>query len=128
MKQRGFTIIELLVAVVLLITITAVFWVQFQNAQSMARDDKRRTAINAIYYTLEDVFYVKNGYYPQTINEKNLTAMDGSLLTDPNGALLGTNSSDYAYLPTNCVQDKCKSYTVRSAMEREADFIKTSRH
>ena len=128
MKQRGFTIIELLVAIVVLVVITTVFWVQFQNAQSMSRDDKRRTAINAMFYNLEDVFYIKNGYYPSTVSEKILTAMDASLLKDPNGNVIGTSDSDYQYLPKNCTGEKCTSYTVRSNMEREADFVKSSLH
>ncbi len=128
MKERGFTVVELLVAVVALIGITVLFWTQFQNAQSMSRDDSRRTAINAMYYNLEDVYYTKNGYYPQNIDEKNLTAMDAALFTDPNGNKIGTSSTDYAYLPTNCANGKCKSYSLRSVMEHEADYIKTSRH
>ncbi len=128
MKQRGFTVIELLVAVVVLVVVGVVFWQQKSNIQSIARDDKRRAAINAMYYDLEDVFYAKNHYYPKTISANNLTAMDKDLFKDPNGTMLGKSGSDYQYNPVNCSGDQCKGYTLRATMENEADFVKTSKH
>ena len=127
MKQRGFTIIELLVAIVVLVAVGLLFWQQKDHIESAARDDKRRAAVNAMYYDLEDVFYAKNHYYPKTISSKNLTAMDKDLFTDPDGIALGKSGSDYRYEPTNCQDDKCKGYTLRAAMEDEADFVKSSR-
>ncbi len=127
-KQSGFTVIELLAIVVALCVIGIVFLTQINNLQVSSRDDKRRTAINAMYYDLEDVFYAKNHFYPKTIDEKNLTAMDKALLADPAGVKIGEPDSDYRYEPTNCSGDQCKSYTLRAMMENEADFVKTSRN
>jgi prepilin-type N-terminal cleavage/methylation domain-containing protein len=128
MKQRGFTIIELLAAVVVLITIGVVFFVQKSNLESASRDDTRRTAINAMYYNLEDVFFVKNKYYPQSIDEKNLTAMDSKLFTDPNGNKIGSGESNYRYEPKDCsLDDKCKGYVLRAELENEADYTKSNR-
>jgi prepilin-type N-terminal cleavage/methylation domain-containing protein len=128
MKQRGFTVIELLVVIVVLAAVGWLFWQQKNQVESAARDDTRRTAINAMYYNLEDVFYTKNKYYPKTISDKNLTAMDKALFKDPDGAALGTSESDYRYEPTGCSGDKCEGYTIRALMENEADFVKTSRN
>lgn len=128
MKQRGFTIIELLVIIVILITIGVVFFVQKTNLESANRDTVRRTAINAIYYNLEDVFYVKNSYYPTTIDDKNLTAMDSTLLKDPSGVKVNESASDYRYEPVNCSSDgKCKGYTLRADLENEVDYTKESK-
>jgi len=127
MKQRGFTVIELLAAIALLIVIGIVFWQQKSHIQSIARDDQRRGAINAMYYDLEDVFYAKNHYYPKTISADNLTAMDKNLFKDPNGVALGKSGSDYSYEPVNCSGDQCKGYTLRTTMENEADFVKNSK-
>ncbi len=127
MNQRGFTVIELLFATIVLAIIGVVFWQQFNTVQAAARDDERRHAINAMYYNLEDIFYAKNKYYPKTVSEKNLTAMDENLFSDPNGNKIGSGESNYRYEPTNCSGDKCKSYSLRAIMEKEADFIKTSR-
>lgn len=126
MKQRGFTVIELIFAVVVLAIIGVVFWQQFNTVQAAGRDDERRHAVNSMYYNLEDIFYAKNKFYPKTISEKNLTAMDTALFTDPVGNKLGTAESNYRYEPTNCSDDKCKGYTLRAIMEKEADFVKTS--
>lgn len=128
MNQRGFTVIELLFATVVLVIIGVVFWQQFNTVQAAARDDERRHAINSMYYNLEDIFYAKNKYYPKTISEKNLTAMEKDLFTDPNGVKLGDGQSDYRYEPTNCDGERCKSYTLRAVLEKEADFVKNSRN
>jgi len=127
MNQRGFTVIELLLVTAVLAIIGAVFWQQFNSVQAAARDNERRHAINSMYYNLEDIFYAKNKFYPKTITEKNLTAMEKGLFTDPNGAKLGDSQSDYRYEPINCSGDKCKGYTLRADMEKEADFVRESR-
>ena len=128
MQQRGFTIIELLVVIVLLGAVGAVFFVQKAQYASMHRDEKRRTAINAMHYNLEDVFYLKNRFYPQSLDEKNLTAMDSALLTDPNGKKVGTSGSSYHYEPAGCERERCTGYTLRANLENEADFVKESRN
>lgn len=127
MNQRGFTVIELLFTAVVLAIIGVVFWQQFNTVQAAARDDQRRHAINSMYYNLEDIYYATHRFYPKTIDEKNLTAMDKELFTDPNGNKIGTAESNYRYEPTNCSGDECKSYSLRAIMEKEADFVKTSR-
>ncbi|HEY0965189.1 MAG TPA: type II secretion system protein [Candidatus Saccharimonadales bacterium] len=127
MKERGFTVIELLVAIVLLAIIGTVLFIQKSQYESMDRNEERRTAINAMYYNLEDVFYLKNQYYPKSIDNKNLTAMDSALLKDPNGIQVGTTGSDYRYDPVDCENDKCKGYTLRATLENEEDFIKKNR-
>lgn len=139
MKQRGFTVIELLVVIAFLIFAGVLFVIQKNNLEVAARDDKRKTAINAVYYGLEESFYKQNKYYPMTIDEKILTTVDSALFTDPNDIKLGQTTmkvdeeevsvqSDYRYEPTNCTSDKCKSYTLRADLEGEADYIKKSRN
>lgn len=127
MRQRGFTVIELLFIVVVLVIIGVLFWTQKNDIEGISRDDKRRTAINAMYYNLEDVFFKKNGYYPRNISETNLTAMDKSLFTDPDGNKIGEADSRYRYEPTACNGEKCKGYSLRTSLEREADYVKSNR-
>jgi len=139
MKQRGFTVIELVVVIVFLIFAGILFFVQKNNLEVAGRDETRKTAINAIYYGLEESFYKQNGYYPAEINDKNLTTLDSKLFTDPNGIKLGQTTekindeeipvqSEYRYEPTNCTDSKCKSYTLRADLEAEADYVKKSRN
>ena len=127
MKQRGFTVIELLVAVVVLIGAVALFASQKKQLESMNNDDRRRTAINAMYYNLEDVYFKEKGYYPRAIDEKNLTAMDAALFTDPGDIKLGESGSSYKYDPVGCDGDKCTGYSLRADLENEDDFVKENR-
>lgn len=127
-RSSGFTVIELIVVIAFLAFASVLFFAQKNNLEVASRDTQRKTAINAMYYSLEEVFYAKNHYYPATITKDNLTSMDPALLTDPNGKKIGDSSSNYRYEPTNCNNDECKSYTLRSTLENEADYVKTSRN
>jgi type II secretory pathway pseudopilin PulG len=126
-RTQGFTVIEIIAVVLFLATATVLLFIQRENLTATTRDDKRKISINAMYYNLEEVYFAKNKYYPSTISSDVLTAMDTALFTDPNGNALGTASSNYRYEPTNCDNDKCKSYTLRADLEKEDDYIKTNR-
>ena len=124
--SNGFTVIELLFVAILVGIASVVFFIQKQNLEVVAQDNTRKTAINAMYYSLEEVFYATNKYYPQFISSDNLKSVDPALFTDPNGVKLGTAGSAYSYSPTNCTDEKCKSYTLKATLENEGDYIKTS--
>ena len=127
-RAHGFTVIELLVAVVFLGAASVILFTQRQGLVTTQRDDARKVAVNAMYYSLEEVFHAKNGYYPSKINDTNLSSMDPTLFTDPDGDAINTGESDYRYEPTNCsIDGKCKSYTLRGLLEKEADYVKKSR-
>lgn len=126
-RAHGFTIIELLVVIVFLTAIGVLFFIQKNNLQIAGRDEQRKVAINTIHYGLEESFYVKNKYYPMTIDEKTLTTVPSELFTDPLGVKLGDSASNYRYEPLNCTDDKCKGYSLRTTLENEADFVKTNR-
>ncbi len=126
-KQQGFTVIEIIVVIVFLGAATVLFFMQRANLAISQRDDQRKVAINAMYYSLEEVFYEKNGYYPTAIDSKTLRSVDPELFNDPNGVKLGDANSNYRYDGENCNADKCKAYTLRADLEREDDYIKTNR-
>lgn len=128
--EQGFTIIELIAVIILVSVASVLFFVQKNNVEVAARDDKRKIAINAIYYNLEEVFYKQHKFYPAALDAKNLPAMDPELLKDTNGIDINDDSgfSEYHYEPLNCENDQCKGYTLRTALENEADFIKKSRN
>ncbi|MBR3368739.1 type II secretion system protein [Candidatus Saccharibacteria bacterium] len=129
MKMRkGFTLPELIVVTAVAGLIFIVFFIQKANVDAMNRDDTRKTAINAMYYALEEGFYAENGYYPESISEDNLKAMDPALFTDPNGINLGKDGSNYSYEPGNCKDGKCKEYILRATLEKEDIYIKRNRN
>lgn len=128
MKQRGFTVIELLALVALLIIIGVVFWTQKTAIETSARDDKRKTAINALYYGLEEVYYPTNKSYPKSLSSGTLSSVDPTQFKDPSGNELGASESDYRYEGKNCTGETCKGYELRTKLENEADFVKDSRN
>lgn len=127
-QPRGFTVIELLIIVVILGAASVLFFIQKHNVEIVGRDNERKTTINALYYSLEEVYYKEKGYYPTTIDETKLPSVDPSLFTDPNGIKIDTAGSDYRYESVDCTNDKCKGYTLRTTLENEADFIKESKN
>ena len=127
-RTKGFTIIELLLAIVVLGSLAALFMIQKNNLDAVGRDDQRKTSINAMYYNLEKFYYPQHKSYPDHINSGVLTAMDPDLFKDPYGVKLGDSDSDYRYIPTNCQNGSCKGYTLRAQMEHEADYVKKSLH
>ena len=56
MKQRGFTVIELLVVIVILAVGGWLFFSEKARIDSVERDNTRKVAINAMYYNLEEVW------------------------------------------------------------------------
>lgn len=127
-KQSGFTALELIVAIAILLSAGVIFFVQKNNLNAGHRDTQRKIAINAIYYNLEEIVHPKLGGYPATLDAKQLTAMDSELLNDPNGIALGQTGSDYIYEPSSCSNNICKHYVLRATLEREAPFERKSRN
>ena len=128
MRQRGFTVIELLALILLLGIIGIVFWTQKTNIETATRDDDRKTSINAIHYALEEVYYPANKHYPKTLSSSTLPSVDPELFKDPNDNAIGTALSDYRYEGKDCTEDACGSYSLRSKLESEADYVKDSRN
>lgn len=125
---RGFTVIELLIVVVLLMAASMLFFVQKNNVEVAARDETRKTSINAMYYSLEEVYFKQNNSYPRVLSSSALPSVDPELFKDPNGAKIGEASSDYSYEGSNCDSGSCKAYTLRTTLQNEDDYIKTNRN
>ena len=91
---------------------------------SIQRDQIRKLSINEIYYNLEEVYYKKNSYFPEKIDENSIKGIEPNLLTDPSGILINEEHSEYRYEPIECENGKCKKFTIRTKLEKEGDFIK----
>lgn len=141
-KQAGFTAIELIVAFIVLALLAVFFVIQRNDLETASRDQTRKTAINAMYYDLVEVYYKQNKYYPQTISRSNLKAVDPILFTDPDGFTLNGNECTYTdwddkqatdgdcnyhYAPTECNADgHCQKFKLSSDMEAEESYSKSS--
>ena len=126
-NKKGFTVPELLVVIMFTALLVVLFFIQKSNVDAMDRDDERKTAINAMYYALEEGFFAQNGYYPEEISEENLKMMDPALFTDPMGINLGQEGTSYFYEAANCNEGKCKEYVLRAVLEKEDVYIKKNR-
>lgn len=126
-SSRGFTIVELLIVVGVLAAASILFFVQKNHVEVAARDTERKTAINAMYYSLEEVYFKTNQSYPRTLTTETLPSVDPDLFTDPNGVKIGEGESNFRYEALNCDGDSCKGYTLRTTLENEDDYIKMNR-
>lgn len=127
-KQTGFTVIEIIVAILVLAGAGLIFWVQKQDLSAQHRDIERKTAINAIYYNLEEVVYPSLGGYPAKLDVAQLKAMDPKLLEDSNGVKINQPDSQYSYEPSSCNGQICQHYVLSARLEKEAEFKKPSLH
>ncbi len=127
-NKSGFTILELIIVAFFATLLFILFFVQKVNIDAMERDEDRKTAINAMYYALEEGFYAQNGYYPETISEDNIKMIDPAFWTDPLGVNMGDELSSLFYIPGNCEEGKCKSYVLKAVLEKEDIYIKNSRN
>ena len=127
-SSRGFTVIEIIVVISVFAFASAVFFIQRSNLEVANRDQERKAAINAMYYSLEEVYYKEHKSYPRVVNSTTLPSVDPALFKDPNGVAIGEGDSEYSYTGLNCSDGACKSYTLKTALENEADYIRKSRN
>ncbi len=123
----GFTVVEVILVALLLGIASVVFFAQKSSIETAARDTQRKTAINSIYYGLEEVYFKENGHYPRTISTDTLRSVDPTVLKDTNDVIIGESTSEYRYEPTDCNGDKCAAYTLRTELENEDDFVRSQR-
>ena len=127
-SKHGFTILEITIVAVFASLLFIFFFVQKSDLDAFARDEARKTAINAMYYALEESFYKDHGYYPALISEDNIKVIDPALWTDPDGHNLGDPESSYSYEAANCQNGHCQEYTLRATLEKEDTYVKYNRN
>ena len=140
-KQKGFTIVELLIVIVVIGILATLVIVTFTGVQQKARDSQRQTDINAVDAHLE-AFYAENGYYPTLADLQDsafLTAsmkgLDPAALVDPKGGTIAaaTTASAYGYATVGCTTtsassatNACTSFTLTATLESGGTFSKAS--
>ena len=91
-RQAGFTVIELIVVAVILAVAGFLIFNQINNIRIASDNSQRKTAINAMYFALEEVYYKKHQSYPATLTSATLPSVDPTLFTDPDGFTLGKDA------------------------------------
>jgi prepilin-type N-terminal cleavage/methylation domain-containing protein len=134
-KQKGFTIVELLIVIVVIGILVALVVTTFSGIQRRARDTERQTDIKAVHSQLE-AYYAQEGHYPvlADITAANLPGLDDEALVDPGGGALasgGGSSSAYGYatVPADCDNagaGDCTEYTLTATLESGGTFVRNS--
>ena len=141
-KEKGFTIVELLIVIVVIGILAALVLNTFSGVQRRARDTERQTDVNALATQLE-VYYNDHGSYPTLANLQEATPSTGWVVTNLKGidmnALLAPgdtpaanadsmtgsatpaiNKYGYAPTPANCdngANGNCTGFTLYWAKE-----------
>ncbi len=114
LSQKGFTIVELLIVIVVIGILAGLVFVQFNNMQARARDSERKADVRLIESKLAE-YTADNNSYPTT-------AQGLAVLSElPADALVDAKSASYTYtaLPVDCVEGECTGYEVTATLEKE---------
>lgn len=150
--QKGFTIVELLIVIVVIGILAALVITTYNGIQQKGRNTERQTDLKAIQGQLE-AYYAQNGKYPTsgaqasataglgatsadnvTFIQANMKGLDKEALRDPNADAgdysMGTTASSkqyaYAATPAGCVNDgttDCTGYTLTAKQEGSSTDI-----
>ena len=124
-KQSGFTIIELLVFITVVLAITIIAASNIRDLRANNRDQESKIDVNATAYQLE-VFHEKNNYYPEKIEAKTIPGLEEKSIKDRNNLTINELGSSYTYKPSGCSEGKCKNFELKANLEKEAPFVKQS--
>lgn len=91
--NRGFTLVELLVVIAVIIVISTVGMAVFSNMQKGIRDGRRKADLQAIRQSLE-IYKLQNGRYPNYTSSTGRSGWADSDL-NPNDYILATPVSNY---------------------------------
>lgn len=124
--KKAFTTLEMLAAITFLCVAFVIFIGQKSEVDKKIRDQERKASVNSIYFNLKDIYFKKNGYYPEFIKPDMLDGVDPAIFSDPKKTLLGDPGSDYEYKASGCNNNRCQSFTISARLEREDIYSKSS--
>lgn len=108
-NQKGFTIVELLIVIIVIGILATLVLVTFTGIQQSARNTQRQTDIKAVASHLE-TYNAKNSYYPMWADLNNasfisteLKGLDKESTRDPKA---GTTAADYQFVDGDSTSQK----------------------
>ena len=135
-NQKGFTIIELLIVIVIIGILATITAVVLGGATERARDAQRESDASNIRRALETSYTLGNNVYP-TLADANSAdfrdqfGIDDEMYQDPSGTSTdltddATAVNQYIYQPTDCDEvglGGCLGYTLTVNLEGDDDAI-----
>lgn len=126
-KQKGFTLVELLIVIIIIGILATLVIVTFTGVQAKARDSQRQTDIGAVDSHLE-AFFAEKGYYPSYADltsaaflSANLKGLDPQSLIDPKSADSSQTTLTDAMLAADIVNGTTPTGTQYAYSAKEAD-------
>lgn len=118
MGQKGFTIVELLIVIVIIGILAALVFVQFNGMQQRGRDADRKADVRLIESKLAE-YYADEGEYPAAL-AADLAPLEGI----PADAHEDQQGNGYGSMYT--VTGSGEGYTITVPMEGEDDYVRTN--
>jgi general secretion pathway protein G len=143
-NQKGFTIVELLIVIVVIGILAALVITTFAGIQQKARNTERTTDIKALHGQIE-VYFTNQNFYPTLANmndstwrSTNMKGLDQEALKDPKGSaytlVAAPTANAYAYAVKNAsggacdntTGNECTQYTLTATLEGGGTFAKSN--
>lgn len=144
LKNKGFTIIELLIVIVIIAILATIGVVAYGGVQQNARDSKRKSDVSSLHTGIE-AYFVQAQQYPTLteindnaaggFRETNLKGIPSETFTDPKAAndqmAAAPAASVYSYEVTpagcdNSAGNECTGYTLTATLESGGTEVKTN--
>lgn len=137
-KNKGFTVIELLIVIVIIGILATLVVITYNSIKQKDRDTQRKTNINTLQGKVE-AYFAQNGKYPTLANinnsswrTANMKTLNVSTLQDPKSktptlvAAPATNAYAYEPTPIDCNNNglDCTGYTLTATLEAGGTYVK----
>lgn len=133
-KQQGFTVIELMIVIVLLVILLSIVALTYSGVQAKNRNGERQNAINSLQGQME-AYYAQYNKYPTLADlnnadwrKQNTKNLAGNILEDPRWSASDkqcTNTDTGKAIAANQPATHCYSYQVTGADAGACDNKKT---
>jgi prepilin-type N-terminal cleavage/methylation domain-containing protein len=137
LNNKGFTIVELLIVIVVIGILALLVITTYSGIQAKARNSKRASDVKSLQTQIE-AYFSQNGFYPSRTDlntaswlTTNMKSLDQTALIDPSNATQSKTlvaapvAKSYSYAPTqsdgstSCESDDtgCAKYTLTATYE-----------